>query len=393
MSRVLFLSRWFPFPPSNGSKLRIYNLIRALGSAHELTLISFNDQPDVVADKAGLQAFCQAVHIVPWHEYNPESNKARKGFLSSTPRSIVDTYSPEMRQLIETCLAEGSFDVVLASQIDMAAYSPYFGQAPALFEEAEVGSLYEQYVQAGSLKERARYGLTWSKHRHYLKGLMRNFKACTVVSAPEKGLLATAVSPKIPIEIIPNCVDLNNYADVQETAVPNTLIFTGAFTYEPNYEAMVWFLEEVFPLVRAEIREAQLTITGKHAGKPLPSLENVTLTGFVDDIRPLVARSWVSIVPIWTGGGTRLKILEAMALHTPVVATSKGAEGLGAVVGEDLFVADTAVEFANILITLLKDEACRQMVAQNAYEFVGQAFNWPIVAPRFLELVERIRTI
>jgi glycosyltransferase involved in cell wall biosynthesis len=172
--------------------------------------------------------------------------------------------------------------------------------------------------------------------------------------------------------------------------VPSTLIFTGAFTYEPNYEAMVWFLEEVFPLVRAKIPEVQLTITGKHANKPLPSLEYVTLTGFVDDIRPLVARSWVSIVPIWTGGGTRLKILEAMALHTPVVATSKGAEGLDAVIGEDLFVADTAVEFANTLITLLQDEACRQKVAQNAYEFVGQKFNWPVIAPRFLEFVERL---
>lgn len=389
MSRVLLLSRWFPYPPSNGSKLRIYNLIRALGSVHELTLISFNDQPESQADASGLASLCQAVHVVPWQAYNPDSHAARKGFFNTTPRFIIDTYSPVMRHTIETCLKEGAFDVIVASQIDMAAYHPYFADVPALFEEAEVGILFEQYANATSMKQRLRYGLTWGKHRRYLERVLAHFKAATVVSAQEKTLLTTAVPLQTPIDIIPNCIDLQDYTDVQETAVPHSLIFTGAFTYDPNYEAMLWFLQEVFPRVREVIPEVQLTITGNHADKPLPSLANVTLTGFVDDVRPLIARSWASIVPIWTGGGTRLKILEAMALRTPVVATAKGAEGLDAVVGQDLFVADTAVAFAETLISLLQDESCRQTMAESAYAFVAQHFNWPVVAPRFLEVVER----
>jgi glycosyltransferase involved in cell wall biosynthesis len=169
----------------------------------------------------------------------------------------------------------------------------------------------------------------------------------------------------------------------------NSLIFTGAFTYRPNYEAMLWFVENVFPLVRAQIPEAHLTITGNHASLPLPATENVTLTGFVDDVRPCIASAWASLVPIWTGGGTRLKILEAMALGTPVIATSKGAEGLDAVPGEHLLVADAAEDFATAVIQLLQNPALRHTISQKAAEFVAGRYNWPVIAPRFLEVVER----
>lgn len=387
--QILFLSRWFPFPPHNGSKLRILHLLRALATRHTVTLISFNDQPEIEADVSGLADICQTVYVIPWQAYNPDSRRAKQGFFNTTPRFIVDTFSPEMKECIEQELAHGRTDLIIASQIDMAAYYPYFGSVPALFEEAEVGTLYEQYVHAASLKSRVRYGLTWGKHRHYLGRVLARFQAATVVSAREKELLDTAVPHHTPIAIIPNCINLADYALVPRTPQPNTLIFTGAFTYQPNYEAMVWFVEKVFPLVRAQIPEAHLTITGNHANRRLPTTENVTLTGFVDDVRPCIANAWASLVPIWTGGGTRLKILEAMALGTPVIATSKGAEGLDAVPGKHLLVADAAEQFATAVLQLLQNAALRQTISQNAAEFVTAHYNWPVVAPPFLEVVER----
>lgn len=392
--RVLFLSRWFPYPPTNGSKLRVYNLLRALADTFAVTLISFNDQPEKAADTSGLEAICEAVQVIPWQPYNPESRRARRGFFSPAPRFLIDTFSPAMQACIEQTLRSAPFTApftaVVASQIDMAAYRPYFRHLPALFEEAEVGTLYEQMAQAGSLKQRLRYGLTWAKHRRYLARLLADFQICTVVSAPEKTLLATAVAPRTAIEVIPNCIQLDDYTAVTETAVPHSLIFTGAFTYQPNHEAMVWFLEEVFPLVRAQLPEVRLTITGNHAHKPLPAGENVTLAGFVPDVRPLIARSWASLVPIWTGGGTRLKILEAMALRTPVIATSKGAEGLRVENGTHLLLADDAAGFATAVLRLLQDAALRQHLAENALALVRTQYNWPVVAPRFLELVEHL---
>jgi glycosyltransferase involved in cell wall biosynthesis len=134
----------------------------------------------------------------------------------------------------------------------------------------------------------------------------------------------------------------------------------------------------------------QFTITGDHANLPLPPADRVTLTGFVDDVRPLIAAAGVSVVPLRVGGGTRLKILEAMALRTPVVTTSKGAEGLDVQPGEHLLIADTPEAFAAASLRLLQEPGLRQRLADNAYRLVAEKYDWAVTMPRFLELVERV---
>jgi glycosyltransferase involved in cell wall biosynthesis len=122
---------------------------------------------------------------------------------------------------------------------------------------------------------------------------------------------------------------------------------------------------------------------------PLPPANNVTLTGFVDDIRSWIASSCISLAPIFMGGGTRLKILEAMALRTPVVATSKGAEGLDVAHGKHLLLADTPQAFADAVVSLLRDPNLYQQIAENGYQLVAQKYDWPSITPHFLHLVER----
>jgi len=387
VSQILFLSRWFPYPPDNGSKLRIYNLLRGLSLEHNVTLLTFADRSQRVSDVSGLAALCQDVQVVPWKPYRPDSARARFGFLSPRPRSVIDTFSPEMQARIEQCVAGGQFDAVIASQIDMAAYAPAFDRLPALFEEVEVGVLYEQFAQAPSLWTRIRYGLTWAKHRRFLSRLLQGFEACTVVSEREKELLQEVTPTFEPVELVPNCINLEDYAGVHTFPEPGTLIFTGALTYGVNYEAMVWFLREVYPRVRESAPEARLTITGDHADLPLPYAPEVTLTGFVDDVHSLIASSWISLAPIHQGGGTRLKILEAMALRTPVVSTSKGAEGLAVQDGEHLLLADSPETFAQAVVHLLQEPGLRTRLADNAFQLVATRYNWPIVMPSFLQLV------
>ena len=390
MSRLLFLSRWFPYPPDNGSKLRIFNLLRGLSREHEVTLLSFASRPAIALDRSGLAKICHDVQVVPWKPYQPDSLRARLGFLNPKPRSVIDTFSPEMEARIGHCVAGGKVDAVIASQIDMAVYAPAFAQLPALFEEVEVGVLYEQFTQAPSLSDRMRYGLTWAKHRRFLSRLVQHFEACTVVSEPERKLLQRVASDVERVELIPNCINLDDYAHIHANPEPNTLIFTGAFTYRANYEAMLWFLERVFPRIEEVVPEVRLAITGDHANLPLPDAPNVTLTGFVDDVHSLIASSWISLAPIHEGGGTRLKILEAMALRTPVVSTSKGAEGLAVRDGHHLLLADTPETFARAVIHLLQEPASRIRLAQNAFQLVQEQYNWPIVLPRFLRLVRDV---
>jgi len=387
---ILFLSAWYPYPPNNGSKLRIYNLLRGLAQYHEVTLLSFADQPVEDSKATALRSLCRKTQVVTWKPFKPRSLRARLGFLSSSPRSVVDTFSREMEQRVKQTLSAGNYDMVVASELTSASYAPCFCGLPALFEDAEVGVLYEQFVHAPSSWRRFRYGLTWAKHRRYLARLLSYFRVCTVVSECERQLLSSAVPGYGAIEIIPNCISLHDYCDVHEMAKPNTLIFTGSFRYFANHDAMIWFLHEVYPRIQAQVPSTHLTITGDHANLALPPAENVTLTGFVDDVRPLIASSWVSLAPIRLGGGTRLKILEAMALRTPVVATSKGAEGLDVQPNKHLLIADTPETFAEAIVSLLREPGLRQRLTDNAYQLVRERYNWPVVMPRFLNLVERV---
>ncbi|MEW6406082.1 MAG: glycosyltransferase family 4 protein, partial [Chloroflexota bacterium] len=151
---------------------------------------------------------------------------------------------------------------------------------------------------------------------------------------------------------------------------------------------MLWFVREVYPYILKQIPDAHLIITGENAGLPLPDAQNITLTGYIDDVKSLVACSWVSVAPLLSGGGTRLKILESMALGTPVVSTSKGAEGLGVSHGDHLLIADEPQAFADCVVKILKNKNLRENIAANAYRFVKEKYDWEIILPSFLQLVE-----
>lgn len=389
---ILFLSRWFPYPMNNGSKIRIYNLLRGLSQHHRVTLLSFADQAEVSPDAPEVRAVCSKVRVVPWREFDPRTLRARLGFLSPKPRSVVDTFSPEMAKAIMQALTEEKFDLIIASQLQMAAYAPYFGDAPAAFEEFEIGLFHDQAFSADG-KIRLRRALTWFKLRLYLSQLLRRFRLVTMASERERGLLARNFpQERAKAAVIPNCLNVDEYEGIHAEKQANTIIFSGPFKYRANYEAMTWFVGEVFPLILEQIPEAQLMITGDHENLPLPSMRNVTLAGYVDDIKSLVASCTVSIAPLLSGGGTRLKILEAMALGTPVVATSKGAEGLEAQAGEHLFVADSSLDFAEYVIKILRDEHLRLRLAESARRLVREKYNWGSVLPAYLRLLDAVRS-
>jgi glycosyltransferase involved in cell wall biosynthesis len=389
MSRLLFLSRWFPYPPTNGSKLRVYNLLRILAAHHEVTLITFAEPGERVA-LDGLETICRDVHVIRRKPFVPGQLSARLAALNPRPRFVVETWSDEYASQIRRELEQTHYDAVIASQFDTAAYASCFAGHPALFEEVELGLMHGQYTGAKDAAHRLRYGLMWTKHSRYLNSLLEHFAAATVASVQERALLRNTAPGFDAIEIVPNCVDLPEYAGLMVEPELGSLIFTGAFTYHANYEAASWFVNEVYPHVKVQYPAARLTITGDHAGLPFPPAPDVTLTGFVADVRPLIAGAWAAIVPMRQGGGTRLKILEAMALGVPVIATSKGAEGLDAEPGRHLLVADEPAEFAETVVQLLRSPARRQSLVEEALHLVARRYDWQVVAPQFLALIDRV---
>jgi len=390
---ILFLSRWFPYPPDNGSRIRIFNLLKSLSRRHSVSLLSFVEQPPSPVQLQALQPYCKTVETVPYHPFQPGRARALLGYLSPQPRSVLDTFSPELQQKLHRMLNARPFDVVIASQIDMALYAAPLTGVRKIFEEIELTTLHEKFTRQTHPLKKWRSRLTWWKLTRYVNQLLPQFDACTVVSAPEQARLQTIVPGYSAITVVPNGVDTRHHIPGLAQPQPDTLIYSGALTYNANFDAVDYFLRRIFPLILAERPTARLFVTGKLNGVPLdrlPKNKAVTFTGYLDDIRPKIAASWVNVVPLRLGGGTRLKVLESLALGTPVVATPKGAEGLDLAPGRDWLPGRTPAEFAAAVLRLLADPQLRASLSRAGRQTVEQKYGWDSIGEQFTAFVEQV---
>jgi polysaccharide biosynthesis protein PslH len=282
------------------------------------------------------------------------------------------------------------YDVVIASEMATASYWQAWHGVPSILEDLESSIFASAKAAATTSLQRLRFELTEIKLRRYLRRILPRFSACTVVSAVEAEHLRRWAPDGAEIEIIPNGINLEGCRETSRAPEPETLIFTGSFQYDANHEAMVWFLREIYPQIQRRMSGVRMVITGDHANLPLPPAENVVLTGYVDDVQSLIASSWVSVVPMRYGTGTRLKILEAMALRTPVVATSKGAEGLAVEHDNHILIADEPRAFAEAVVRLCTEAGLRQRLTDAAYQLLREKYDWSVVMPRFHDLVDRV---
>lgn len=391
--KILFLSRWYPFPPDNGSKIRVFNLLRYLSQRHEVDLISFATDAVAGPQIAAMQSCCRRVEVFPYRPFQPGRLKAMVGFFSAQPRSVIDTYNADFQQGIDRAQRERSFDLAIASQVDMAPYALSVSSAVKILEEIELTTLYEHFARQTHPLKKVRGGLTWWKLSHYMVRLLQSFDACTVVSEDERARLWRVSPGYQPVGIVPNGVDMAAYQNDFGLPEADSLVYSGALTYHANFDAVNFFLREILPLVHVQRPQVKLQITGKLDGVPvvrLPKTDgNVIFTGYLPDIRPTVARSWINIVPLRLGGGTRLKILESLALGTPVVATSKGAEGLNLVPGRDILLADSPADFAAAVLRLLADPDLRETLRRNGRVAAAQ-YDWSIIGQQFNNFIEKV---
>lgn len=393
--RILFLSRWFPYPADNGSRLRVFNLLKCLGARHEVDLLSFSSEPPTPAARQALGLFCRRVEAVPFRDYQPTSFRALAGLLSPLPRSVVDTHSPAFAAKVVEWGRAANYDLVIASELGSAPYALLVPGVRRVLEGLEVSLFYEPYAQERRLPRKLRHGLTWWKTQHYLRQLARGFAGCTVVSARELERVRLA-APEFSGErmtVIPNGVDIARYQPGEAALEPDSLVYSGALTYHANFDAVDFFLREVFPRIRAQRPQTRLYITGATAGVPLerlPADPQVTFTGYLDDIRPRMASAWCSIVPLRRGSGTRLKILEALALGTPVVATPKGAEGLDLTPGDDLLIAEDPAQFADAVVRLLADPALRARLSAHGRQTVAAGYDWQRIGQALCQWLEGV---
>lgn len=392
--RILFLSTWFPYPLSQGSKIRAYYLLRALARRHDVTLISFADTAIEPRALEHIEKFCR-VEIVRRDPFAASQIRRWLGWLSLQPSSVWATYSPEMASRVRQVASECDPHSVLALTSATARYALQITGVPRIVDVDNFMTrlLREQYASTIGVS-RSRQWLAWQKFRRYERWLYNQFDLSLVVSEQDgQDLMGLTRMPSEKIRVVPNGVDVVFNSAASGEPEPSTLVFNGALTYYPNYEAIEYFLKKIFPLILARIPQAKLCITGKTDGVRLGRLQlskNVTFTGYLDDVRPAVTVSSACIVPIQSGGGTRLKILQAMALGTPVVSTSKGAEGLEVQDEEHLLIANTPAEFAAQTIRLLQDSSLAHRLTHNARRLVEQKYDCNQIGQEFCSLVEQL---
>ncbi len=377
--RILFLSRWYPYPIDNGAKIRIFYLLKYLAEQHDVDLLAFSDEPVDAKRREALLSYCREVRVFPYKKFQPTNLKALTGYFSKVPRAYLDTYSPQVDVAVRHLAQKHHYDVVIASQIDMALYGLLVPDAVKIFEEIEITTIYDRYHKQTGKLARFRAGLTWRKLSRFIDYLLGQYQAGTVVSENEAELVRSVLTNDHAIAVIPNGFEVDQDIGQGVTKEPYSMIYSGALSYSANFDAVAYFLAEIFPRIRREYPQAKLYITGKLDGVPietLPQQEGVEFTGYVEDIQAKVAGSKVCVVPLRVGGGTRLKVLEALALGTPIVSTSKGVEGLDVSNGIELLISDDPQGFAHAVGRLFDDGELYEKLAHHGRALVEAHYNW-----------------
>jgi sugar transferase (PEP-CTERM/EpsH1 system associated) len=391
--KILFLSTWFPYPPNQGSKTRAFHLLKALARRHSVAVVSFEDAPLKPEWRRAVEEMCPRVEVVREKPFARPRLRSWLGWFSPTPSAVVAGYSRQMSETVRAVAGGWNPDVVIAMTF---AAAPYALEVEGVRRVVDVDNLLalmlrEEYLGTAGPLRRARRYLAYRKLRRYERMLFSQFDLCLVTSALDCGRIREYIPLRdSQISLVPNGVDLEYFAPNGQSPDGDSLVFTGSLAYDPNRDAMEYFLEEIFPEIRRTRPSAHLTVTGAAGGAPLrPELrqDSVRFTGYLDDVRPVVRGSAASVAPLRKGAGTRLKILESMALGTPVVSTSKGAEGLRVEPGVHLLMADHASEFASQTTHLLTDPGLRASLAENARRLVTHEYAWDSIGGQFEQAV------
>ena len=380
--RLLVVSGWFPYPPIAGAKIRAYSLIRQLARLADIDLVAQVNtlSPEQVAmGTAHLRQFCTTVESVPAIPYRYSVGKALRTLIDPVPGTARHQRNLPLERLLAARLAT-SYDAVIATISGAPSATLHslvtLGTRPLIADSLELGVLRPKPTTP--FPRRARNEYTWWHLRRFTRRLLKEIDVVTVTSEAERALFADLMQTQDQCIVVPNVLDLQEYTGDYGPRDFSSLLYAGSFGYIANYEAMLWFAQEVFGRI-ADRQALQVIVTGNTAGRDLKPLQEacpqIRFAGFVDDIRPYFAQSGICIVPILAGGSTRLKIIEAMAWGTPVVSTRVGAEGLEVTHEQDILLADTPAEFAAMIERLVRDRDLWQRLSTAGRKLVAEHYS------------------
>jgi sugar transferase (PEP-CTERM/EpsH1 system associated) len=400
--RILWLNAGLLLPLDKGGKLRTWHLMRHLARRHEITYVSFADPDTMPALREGMREVCAHLQTVPRRDPDKGSvdfyvDAARRIF-DPLPYAVGKYRSAAYRAKVDEMLARG-FDLVvcdfLVPAVNMPATLPC---RSALFTHNVEAEIWRRHAERPpDPVRRALFRQQWRRMLRFERATLQRFDRVLAVSDADRETFH-ALYPealRAPVYAVPTGVDTGFFTPRAVPIRPRHLVFTGSMDWIPNEDAMTYFCAEILPRIRAEEPDVTLSIVGRAptpAVQRLAARHGVEVTGRVEDVRESIADAAVYVVPIRVGGGTRLKIFEAMAMAKAVVATTIGAEGLPVTHGRDVVIADGPAAFADAVVALLRDPERRRRLEAAARQLVVAHYDWAAVAEQFetaLTTVER----
>jgi glycosyltransferase involved in cell wall biosynthesis len=382
--RVLFFSPRQCWPPVTGAKLREYYLARALAQAAEITHLSFcgADSPMSRSDLP----FCERVIAIPRPVGYGAGNIVR-GLVGRWPLPVLNYTSDEMKKTLTKLLDEEAFDLLHLDSIHLAGYMPLVRrrmQAPVVVDWHNVESeLMRRFGENSAWSLRKAYaGITAARLAGVEKDMLSQAAGHISCSERDRDQLLK-IHSDARIAVIENGVDVQSFANVSgEPATRCRIVFVGSMDYHANVEAACSFAHQAWPAISERFPHWRLTLVGSNpapAVQCLAKANNIEVTGTVPDVRPYYREAFAAIVPLRTGGGTRLKILEAMAAGVPVVSTQLGAEGLAISPGTHILIADSNQSWLSLLTALCENVSLRNRIVDAARMLVAQRYDWEIL--------------
>lgn len=389
--RILNLLPYSPVPPHFGGALRVYHLLQHMLDIADVHVLVYGFEGDRERIQAAYGGRIRDIRVVPppipWKGLRKRVIQL-KSFLRGRSGGFVFSHSPEMQSEIRRQLERTRFDIIQCETHLMSFYDTSLSDGVRILDAQNVE--YDGFTRLARNSRSKVRRMFYRREAHACHmeetAAWRNQDAILCTSRRDRDLI-DGIVPTIPKFVIPNGVNISYFSPGDEQVEPFSMVFTGTMNYPPNSDGMLYFLDGVFPAVVKAIPQAKVYVVGSAPPRELrqKSSPNVIVTGFVEDVRPFIRRSALYIVPLRSGGGTRLKLLEALAMKKPVVTTSVGCEGIDVVHNESVMVADDPGDFAAKVIELLRNPAKGSGLAQIGHEIVCRHYDWSLTGPRLQE--------
>jgi sugar transferase (PEP-CTERM/EpsH1 system associated) len=404
--KILWLNAGLLLPLDKGGKLRTWHVLRHLAERHDITYLSFAEPPGMRAgdpNRDGMGQVCSRLETIARTDTAKGTWRfhadVAKYLLDPAPYAVAKYRSADYRARVEQLFATEHFDALVCDFLPPVVNLPdALPCASVLFTHNVEAEIWRRHAEHASRPvSRRLLAQQWRRMLRFERGALARFDLVLAVSDTDRQTFERLYprTLRAPIHVVQTGVDTSFFTPHAGTPDRAHIVFTGSMDWLPNEDGMVYFCREILPRIRHAEPDATFSIVGRSptpAVRRLAEVHNVEVTGRVADVRPHVARGAVYVVPLRIGGGTRLKIFEAMAMGKAVVSTTVGAEGLPVTSGRDVMIADDPAQFAETVVYLMRNATARQAIEAAARRLVVERYDWSAVALDFEEALFRAAT-